>query len=122
MFQVAWFGFGLFYAVMALALWRMADKTDTHPNWYALVPILNVILFLRLARKPDWWAILIFLPVVNLIAGAIAAMDLCERFGISKWYGLLTFVSPLNLALYLYLAFQAEPEPRAPHLPQPPLT
>ncbi len=116
-----WFAFGLVHFVMAIALWKMAERTKEEPAWFAIIPLLNVILFLKLARRPAWWVILFFLPIVNLVALIMATMSLCERFGLKKWWGLLAIVSPANLLLYLYLAFATnEMEPPTPPAPPQP--
>ncbi len=112
-----WFAFGLVHFVMAIALWKMAERTKEASAWFAIVPLLNVILFLKLARRPAWWLILFFLPIVNLVALIMATMSLCERFSVNKWWGLLAIVSPANLLLYLYLAFatnETTPPPTQP--------
>ena len=98
-------GFLLFHVVMAIALWKMADRMKEEPKWFALVPILNIALFMKLAKKPLWWVILFFIPLVNVITLIVATMALCVRFGMNKWWGLASIISPLNLVLYLYLAF-----------------
>ena len=111
-------GFGLliFHVIMAAALWKMSERTKDEPQWFALVPLLNIVLFLKIAQKPVWWLILFFIPIVNLITLAVASMSLCRRFGINQWWGLASLVSPLNLVLYLYLAYgtgHAEDHPQA---------
>lgn len=98
-------GFLVFHVVMALALWKMANRTKEEPKWFALVPILNIALFMKLAKKPLWWVILLFIPLVNIVTIVVATMALCARFGVNKWWGLVSLISPLNLVLYLYLAF-----------------
>jgi hypothetical protein len=103
-------GLGLlvFHVIMAAALWKMADRTKEEPQWFALVPLLNIVLFLKIAKRPVWWLILFFIPIVNLITVVVATMALCQRFGLNKWWGLASLVSPLNLVLYLYLAYGTE--------------
>lgn len=106
-----WLVFGFFHLVMAVALWKMAERVKEEPAWFAIVPLLNMVLLLKLARKPMWWLVLFFLPIVNIVALIMATMSLCERFGVDKWWGLVAIISPLNLVLYLYLAFSGHPVP-----------
>lgn len=112
----------LVYVVTAIALWKMAERTKEEPKWFAIVPILNIVLLLKLARKPMWWLILFLIPIVNIVVLIAATMALCERFGLNKWWGLVAVLSPFNLVLYLYLAFgtKTTPAPAAPAAPQPP--
>ncbi len=112
--------FAFFTAVMAIALWKMADRTHEEPRWFAIVPILNLVLMLRIARRPMWWLILFVIPLVNLVALIAVTMALCERFGVNKWWGLAAVLSPLNLILYLYLAYGTkEGAPPVAQTPEP---
>jgi len=116
--NAAGLAFLLFHLVMAVALWRMAERTKTEPKWFALVPLLNIALFLKIAKKPLWWLILFFIPIVNIVTLIVATMALCERFGLNKWWSLASLISPFNLILYLYLAYGTETPPAshpAPH-------
>lgn len=113
-----WVVFSLFHIVMAFALWKMAERTKEEPKWFAVLPLLNVMLLLKIARKPMWWLILFFLPIVNIVALIMATMALCERFGVEKWWGLVAILSPFNLILYVYLAYGTED--KAPSPPQTP--
>lgn len=91
--------------ILAAAFWKMAERTKVEPRWFALVPFLNIIIFLRLAGRPVWWLVLFLVPFVNIITLVVVTMSLCERFGVNKWWGLASLVSPVNLGLYLYLAY-----------------
>src|SRR5512135_692616 len=108
-----WLVFLFFHLVMAVALWKMAERTKEEPKWFAIVPVLNVVLFLKLAKRPMWWLILFLLPLVNIVVLIVATMAICQRFGINKWWGLLAVISPFNLVLYLYLAFAQKLKPAA---------
>lgn len=41
------------------------------PTWKAWVPVYNIWLTFKLGNQGGWWAILMFIPVVNLVAGII---------------------------------------------------
>jgi len=51
------------------------------PGWASIVPIYNIIVYLQIAGKPEWWVILMFIPVVNLIVGIIALLAFAKSFG-----------------------------------------
>jgi len=113
--------FLVLHFTMAVAFWKMAARTKEEPKWFALVPILNLVLFLKLARRPLWWLLLFLVPIVNLVTVVVATMSLCERFGVNKWWGLVALLSPLNIVLFLYLAYgtdKAEPPKSPPPVPQ----
>lgn len=115
--QSLWTAFLLFHLILAGALWKMALRAKEETPWFAVVPILNLILMLKVARRPVWWVILFFVPLVNVVVAVIVTMALCVRFGVNKWAGLLALVSPLNLALFYYLAFGTKTIVETPEKP-----
>lgn len=119
--NVAWLGLLVFHVVLAASLWKMAARTKTEPQWFALVPLLNFVLLLKIAGRPVWWLVLMLIPIVNIVTIVVATMALCERFGVNKWWGLASVFSPFNLVLYLYLAYGTEKAPVAPVNPPAPL-
>ncbi len=108
-----WIAFGIFHIVMAFALWKMAERTKEEPKWFAVMPVLNMVMFLRIAKKPMWWLILFPIPIANIFALVLASMALCERFRVEKWWGLVSIISPFNLILYIYLAYGTDGDPMA---------
>ena len=49
--------------------------------WKAFVPIYSTLIWLRLIKKPKWWLILTFIPVVNIVLGIGMIVDLLNSFG-----------------------------------------
>ncbi len=92
------------YVVMAFCLQLIAKKTSIANAWLAWIPIANVVLMLRIARKPIWWIILCLIPLVNIIIMIVIWMAICEARGKNKWFGLVMVVPFANLILPIYLA------------------
>ena len=86
-----------FYVYMALALQTIADKAKTENSWLAWIPIANIVLMLNVARKPIWWIVLFFIPVVNIIFIIIVWMAMAEARGKPSWWGILMIVPVANL-------------------------
>lgn len=77
------------------------------PAYYALIPVWNMIIFLRIVGRP-WWHILFFLiPVYNLIFAAMLLIELNRSYGKT---GVLRNVLAIILSpLYImYLGFSDE--------------
>ena len=85
------------YVYMALALQTIADKTKTENSWLAWIPIANIVLMLNVAKKPIWWIVLFFIPVVNIIFIIIVWMAMAEARGKPSWWGILMIVPVANL-------------------------
>ncbi|MBI3462096.1 MAG: signal peptidase I [Planctomycetes bacterium] len=88
-------------AVVA-GVWRVFTKAGK-PGWGALVPIYNVVLLLEIAKRPLWWLLLLFVPVVNLIVAVIVSVDVAKHFGKGVGFGVgLAF---LGFVFYPVLGF-----------------
>ena len=94
-----------FYALFAFSLQVIAKKTNTPMVWFAWIPILNVVLMCKIARKPIWWLVLVFLPLINIIIIVILWMKIAETLSKPGWIGLLMLVPVANLIVPPYLAF-----------------
>jgi len=93
------------YIYFAVCLMMIAKKTNTANSWFAWVPILNVILMLQVAKKPLWWIILIFIPLVNIIISIIVWMEIAKARGKPEWVGVLMIVPIVGFFIPAYLAF-----------------
>ncbi len=97
--------FAVLYVYMALALSTIAKKTNTENAWLAWIPIINIILMLNIAKKPIWWIILCFIPLVNIVILIIVWMAIAEARGKPNWWGILMIVPFVNLIVPGYLAW-----------------
>lgn len=98
--------FGLaFYVYISLALQTIATKTHTENPWLAWIPIANIILMLNIAKKPLWWILLFFIPLVGIIFMVIVWMAVAEARGKPNWWGILMIVPLVNLVVPGYLAW-----------------
>ena len=93
------------YVYVAFALQTIAKKTSTPNDWWAWVPILQQILVLNIAKKPVWWLILFFVPLLNLVIVVITFMAIAEALKKPNWWGILMIVPGVNLIVPGYLAW-----------------
>jgi len=115
----AWLaGFGVGSALVALVLYvfcayciarigkKMGMPMGSTFVW-ALIPIANIFLLLKMAGKPYWWFILMLIPIVNLVIAIIMWMAISEKLGHPNWWGVcIALVPVLNIILFLMLAFE----------------
>jgi len=94
----------LLYLYFSLMLMIIARKSNTPNAWLAWIPLANLFLLCRIARKPGWWVLLLLIPLVNLIAGVVIWMRIAEARGKPAWSGVLVIVPFLNLVAIAYLA------------------
>jgi Family of unknown function (DUF5684) len=98
-------------AVMIVAVWKVFTKAG-EPGWAALIPIYNIIVYLRIAGKPLWWIILLIIPFVNFIIALFVSLGLAKNFGKGTGFGIgLWLLSPIFI---LILAFDDSKYQRQP--------
>ncbi len=88
--------------VMIAALWKVFVKAGK-PGWAVLIPIYNAYVFLQIAGKPGWWLVLLFIPLINIVAGIIALASLAKKFG--KGTGFVVGLILLPFIFYPILGF-----------------
>lgn len=98
------------YIYYALALTKIAARTNTANGWYAWVPILNVYLMIQIGKVPAWTLVLILVPGVNVVAGIYWLWKMFEALKRPGWWAILSLISPINLILLGIAAWGAEPK------------
>jgi hypothetical protein len=93
------------YVYHALALQTIATKTNTENGWLAWIPIANLILMLNIAKKPIWWIILFFIPLVGFVMLVLVWMGIAEARNKPNWWGILIIVPVVNVIVPGYLAW-----------------
>lgn len=94
-----------FYVYLALTLQTIANKTNTENAWLAWIPIVNIVLMCNIARKPVWWIILCFIPLVNIVIFIILWMGIAEARNKPSWWGILLIVPIVGIIVPGYLAW-----------------
>lgn len=74
-------------AVIIAGMWKTFEKAGK-PGWGAIIPIYNAYLFIKIAGRPGWWLLLLFIPVINFIINIVVAIDVAKKFGEGLGYGL----------------------------------
>ena len=89
-------GFFLALAVASLAGWWKIFAKAEEPGWGAIIPIYNIYLMCKVAKRPVWWTVLFFVPLVNVAISAIVMIDIARAFRRTVGFGigllLLSFV------------------------------
>jgi hypothetical protein len=80
---VVWLAFAVF---LFASLWKVFTKAG-QPGWAAIVPIYNIIVWLRIIGRPWWWILLLVIPIVNIVVLFIVSIDLAKSFGRSTAFG-----------------------------------
>ena len=95
--------FGIIAIIGIVAMWKLFMKAG-QPGWAAIIPIFNVIVFLRVVNRPWWWLLLMLIPIVNIVLYIIVCFDLGKSFGKGGAFSFF-LVFLLSIIGYLILAF-----------------
>ena len=97
---------GLFYlgfiALIIASMWKINVKAG-QPGWACLVPFYNIIVMLKIAGKPAWWLVLMFIPLVNIVIAILMTAGIAQAFG--KGAGFTVGLLLLGFVFYPMLAF-----------------
>lgn len=55
-------------------------KKANESAWKAFIPVYSSLIWLKLIKKPKWWLLLTFVPVVNIVLGIGMIVDLLNSF------------------------------------------
>lgn len=88
--------------VVFAGFWKVFEKAG-EPGWAAIIPIYNLYVLIRVSGNAWWWLLLLFIPVINLLATIKISIDVAGKFGKGILFGLgLTF---LSFVFYSLLGF-----------------
>lgn len=81
------------FAFYGTAGWKIFTKAG-EPGWGIFVPIYNLYLVCKISGHPEWWLILFFIPLVNIVIGLIISMDIAKVFSKSSGFGIGLWLLP----------------------------
>ena len=85
-----------------VAMWKVFTKAG-QPGWGAIIPIYNAYLLCKIAGKPGWWLLLMFVPIVNIVIAVMVALGISANFG--KGGGFAVGLLLLPIVFYPILGF-----------------
>jgi uncharacterized protein YqgC (DUF456 family) len=87
--------------------WLWVFPKAGRPAWAALVPGYNIyVLVVGVARLSVFWCVLIFIPVVQIVAAILVNLEVAKRFGKSEAFGL--GLALLGFIFYPILGFSSD--------------
>lgn len=85
--------------VIVGGMWKVFTKAG-EPGWHAIVPILNTYTLIKVARRPGWWLLLMFIPCINFVVAIIVMLDLAKAFNKGTGFGIgLIILSPVFIPI-----------------------
>ncbi|MBL7472167.1 signal peptidase I [Robertkochia sediminum] len=91
--------FFLIQVIHFLGTWKLYKKAGRQA-WEALIPVYNAVVLMKIIRRPWWWVILLFLPIINLIMIPVVWVETIRSFGRNSTAD--TALVLLSLGFYIY--------------------
>ena len=83
-----------------LGTFRLYQKAG-RKSWEAIVPVYNAIVLMQIIRRPKWWVILLFVPIINLMMFPVIWVETLRSFGRNR--SIDTILGILTLGLYIFI-------------------
>lgn len=95
--------FWLVFVILVIAgMWKVFEKAG-QKGWKSIIPIYNYIILLRMIKKPEWWVLFLFVPIVNIVVPFIILYHLAKAF--NKDVGFMFGMAFLPFIFYPILGF-----------------
>lgn len=86
-------------AIHFAGTWKLYVKAG-RKSWEAIVPVYNAIVLLKILKRPTWWVILLFIPIINLLMFPVIWVETVRSFG--KYKTIDSVLAVLTLGFYIY--------------------
>ena len=104
--------------LMFVKPWKLSKNAGYAP-FLAAVPIYNSVILLRIIRRPAWWVILLYFPIINLLMLPVVWVETARKFGKDSLTD--TFLAWATLGLYgFYINYASDVtyNPEQPTVPK----
>lgn len=82
-----------------LGTWKLYVKAG-RKAWEAAIPVYNAIVLMKIIRRPAWWVLLLFIPIINLLMFPVIWVETIRSFGRNSQ--METWLVILTLGFYIY--------------------
>ena len=79
----------------ALLTWKFFVASGI-PAWKAFVPVYRTVLWFEVADRPKWWAIFMYVPIIDNVMAMILAYETLHMFGRRKLSDILWTIATLG--------------------------
>ncbi|MGI9527265.1 MAG: signal peptidase I [Weeksellaceae bacterium] len=108
-----WFIFFIVVQIIHFAgTWHLYQKAG-RKAWEAAVPVYNAIVLLDLIKRPKWWVILLFLPIISPIMILILWVDFIRSYGKRSVIDAVLVIVTFGFYIY-YLNYVEKPNYTGP--------
>ena len=96
-----WFLFFLIVQLIHFLGTFQLYKKAGRKSWEAIIPVYNAIVLMQIIRRPKWWVILLFIPIINLMMFPVVWVETLRSFGKNSSKDTLLGIATLGFYLFL---------------------
>ena len=96
-----WFLFFLIIQLIHFMGTFQLYKKAGRKSWEAIIPVYNAIVLMQIIRRPKWWVILLFIPIINLMMFPVVWVETLRSFGKNSSKDTLLGIATLGFYLFL---------------------
>ena len=97
---IEWLLFFLSYNLLIFVGSQRLFKLAGVNSWKSLIPVYNIVKHLEIINRPKWWAVLVFIPVINLLMIPVIWVEFIKRFNHNSKLDRILVISTLGLYLF----------------------
>ncbi|MDB4297817.1 signal peptidase I [Flavobacteriaceae bacterium] len=89
-----------FFAIQVLhfaSTWKLYQKAGRQA-WEAAIPVYNAVVLMSIIKRPKWWVLVLFIPVINLLVFPVIWVEIARSF--RKFEPKDTWLAILSLGFY----------------------
>ena len=97
---IEWFYFFLIIQIIhGFGTWKLYKSTGFNPL-LSFIPIYNGLILLKIIKRPWWWLILLFIPIVNLLIFPVIWVETIKSFGKKTFSDTILVIISLGFFIY----------------------
>jgi hypothetical protein len=86
-------------------MYKIYQKANLSDAWMAWIPVLNVLPYFHVIDRSAWSVFYLIIPFANIYFSIKFAIEFLKAFGMNPWWVIGYLISPVNLIILLYIAF-----------------
>lgn len=98
----------LIYLLSSFFYYKIYQKADLSNAWMAWVPILNIIPFFHVINRSAWNVLYLLIPIASIYFVFKFLIEFIKAFGLNPWFIIGFLISPINLIILGYMAFNKD--------------
>lgn len=95
--------FFIIILIQVLSYWQVFVKAG-FDGWKSIIPIYNTYILTKIGSQPLWVFLMLFIPVLNIVAVILISLSVAKSFGKGAVFGIFGLIL-FSFFGYMYLGW-----------------